>query len=66
MNQGFATKGHLEKVVAKLYGSLFRQMYELHADVSMVDFKTLAELQGADEAQGLDTLKITKSNPDIR
>ena len=66
INQGFANKGHLEKILAKLYGALFRHMYELHADMSQVDFNVLSELQSADESQGIESLKLAKANQDIR
>jgi hypothetical protein len=52
--------------VAKLYAALFKQLYDLHAGLSQCDFMVLQELQGADEAQGLDNLKITKQNADIK
>jgi hypothetical protein len=54
--------------VAKLYAALFKQLYDLQAGLSQGDFMVLQELQGADEpqAQGLDLLKITKQNADIK
>jgi hypothetical protein len=44
INQGFASKLHLERMVAQLYASLFKQLYELHSDLASGEFAQLAEV----------------------